>query len=149
MLLLNKSLNVLWCINIFFFCVWVPYSRDPCPKNSIDLDDSELPLPGQSQRSFDHVTTKPDWASIVWRRSLCAIKEIVPRCKACIYSFVHHIIFSLPFSFVSNLLVLLYRSQIRQIPDNQEVFVDADTEQSLIIELLDLVPEAKEEEIAK
>ncbi|KAI8575645.1 hypothetical protein K450DRAFT_260826 [Umbelopsis ramanniana AG] len=40
-------------------------------------------------------------------------------------------------------------SQIRQIPDNQEVFVDANTEQSLIIELLDLVPVAKEKEIAK
>ncbi|CAO3689353.1 unnamed protein product [Umbelopsis vinacea] len=40
-------------------------------------------------------------------------------------------------------------SQIRQIPDNQEVFVDASTEQSLIIELLQLVPEALGEEVAR
>ncbi|KAG2181329.1 hypothetical protein INT43_008912 [Umbelopsis isabellina] len=40
-------------------------------------------------------------------------------------------------------------SQIRQIPDNQEVFVDASTEQSLIIELLQLVAEAQGDEVAK
>ncbi|GAB5590826.1 hypothetical protein Unana1_05726 [Umbelopsis nana] len=40
-------------------------------------------------------------------------------------------------------------SQIRQIPDNQEVFVDGSTEQSLIVELLQLVPDAQGEEMAR
>ncbi|CAM0140210.1 hypothetical protein VKS41_007788 [Umbelopsis sp. WA50703] len=40
-------------------------------------------------------------------------------------------------------------SQIRQIPDNQEVFVDGSTEQSLIIELLQLLAEAQGEDVAK
>lgn len=39
-------------------------------------------------------------------------------------------------------------SQLRQIPDNQEVFVDMETQQSLIFELLEQV-EAKNEEAAK
>ncbi|KAI9275873.1 hypothetical protein BDA99DRAFT_496676 [Phascolomyces articulosus] len=39
-------------------------------------------------------------------------------------------------------------SQVRQIPDNQEVFVDTDTQQSLIIELLEPV-EAQDESIAR
>ncbi|KAI9487398.1 MAG: Ran GTPase binding protein [Benjaminiella poitrasii] len=39
-------------------------------------------------------------------------------------------------------------SQFRQIPDNQEVFVDVNTQQSLIFELLEQV-EASNEEIAK
>jgi hypothetical protein len=39
-------------------------------------------------------------------------------------------------------------SQFRQIPDNQEVFVDMDTQQSLIFELLEQV-EANNTEAAK
>ncbi|KAI9487932.1 hypothetical protein BDB00DRAFT_964455 [Zychaea mexicana] len=39
-------------------------------------------------------------------------------------------------------------SQVRQIPDNQEVFVDTETQQSLIIELLEPV-EAEDERIAR
>ncbi|KAI7856574.1 hypothetical protein BDC45DRAFT_58810 [Circinella umbellata] len=39
-------------------------------------------------------------------------------------------------------------SQVRQIPDNQEVFIDTETQQSLIIELLEPV-EAQDETIAK
>lgn len=39
-------------------------------------------------------------------------------------------------------------SQFRQVPDNQEVFVDTQTQQSLIIELLEPV-EATDEAIAK
>lgn len=39
-------------------------------------------------------------------------------------------------------------SQFRQIPDNQEVFVDMTTQQSLIFELLEQVEEA-EEAVAK
>lgn len=39
-------------------------------------------------------------------------------------------------------------SQIRQIPDNQEVFVDMQTQQSLIFELLEQVEESNEQ-IAK
>lgn len=39
-------------------------------------------------------------------------------------------------------------SQFRQIPDNQEVFVDMNTQQSLIFELLEQV-EATNEQVAK
>lgn len=39
-------------------------------------------------------------------------------------------------------------SQFRQIPDNQEVFVDMSTQQSLIFELLEQV-EASNEEVAR
>ncbi|KAI9323617.1 hypothetical protein BX666DRAFT_1846900 [Dichotomocladium elegans] len=39
-------------------------------------------------------------------------------------------------------------SAVRQVPDNQEVFVDMDTQQSLIIELLEPV-EAADEQIAR
>lgn len=91
------------CINIFFFCVSV------CLAHVISVQKIPLTLmtanylSQSTLRSFNHVTTKPDWASIVWRRSLCAIKDIVPRCEACIHSFVYHTIFSLPFSFVFNL----------------------------------------------
>lgn len=34
--------------------------------------------------------------------------------------------------------ILLHTSEIRQVPDNQEVFVDQDSEASLILELLEL-----------
>ncbi|KAI9278058.1 hypothetical protein BY458DRAFT_432393 [Sporodiniella umbellata] len=39
-------------------------------------------------------------------------------------------------------------SQFRQVPDNQEVFVDTVTQQSLIVELLEQV-DAQDTEIAK
>lgn len=39
-------------------------------------------------------------------------------------------------------------SQFRQIPDNQEVFVDMNTQQSLIFELLEQV-EATNEQVAE
>lgn len=39
-------------------------------------------------------------------------------------------------------------SNVRQVPDNQEVFVDMETQQSLIIELLEPV-EAVNEDIAR
>ncbi|KAJ3332174.1 hypothetical protein HDU76_001055 [Blyttiomyces sp. JEL0837] len=45
------------------------------------------------------------------------------------------IVAKLPRSFVD-------ASQLREIPDNQEVFVDVTTDQSVIIELVQLVPEA-------
>ncbi|KAK9764838.1 hypothetical protein K7432_007345 [Basidiobolus ranarum] len=40
-------------------------------------------------------------------------------------------------------------SQLREVPDNQEVYVDTDTDQSIIVELLELVEEASDEECAK
>lgn len=39
-------------------------------------------------------------------------------------------------------------SSIRQIPDNQEVFVDTETQQSFIVELLEPA-DAQDQEIAK
>lgn len=42
----------------------------------------------------------------------------------------------------------LKNSQFRQIPDNQEVFVDMSTQQSLIFELLEQV-EASNKDVAK
>lgn len=43
---------------------------------------------------------------------------------------------------------LISFSNVRQVPDNQEVFVDMDTQQSLIIELLEPV-EAVNEDLAR
>jgi hypothetical protein len=38
-------------------------------------------------------------------------------------------------------------STLREVPDNQEVFVDMDTDQSVIVELLQLESEVGDEEV--
>ncbi|CAG8606459.1 3532_t:CDS:2 [Ambispora gerdemannii] len=53
--------------------------------------------------------------------------------------------------FLTHFFFYLYRTQnddIREIPDNQEVFVDTHTDQSIVVEILELVNEASNEEAA-
>ena len=40
-------------------------------------------------------------------------------------------------------------SQVRQVPDNQEVWVDGDTNQSVILEILEVLPDKIGEELVK
>jgi len=44
-------------------------------------------------------------------------------------------------------LVLIHCSQLRQIPDNQEVYTHSQTDQSIIVEILEYVEQSDEEAI--
>lgn len=45
--------------------------------------------------------------------------------------------------------MLLLQSEVRQVPDNQEVFVDMQSDESIIVELLQLAEEAEDENVAR
>ena len=47
------------------------------------------------------------------------------------------------------IFLLILNSDIRSVPDNQEVFVDVNTDQSIIIEILQLVHQATNEDAAR
>lgn len=53
------------------------------------------------------------------------------------------------FSFDSTNILSSLNSNVRNVPDNQEVFADVNTDQSIIVEILEFVKQVANEDAAK